>query len=259
MSLIKNLLASNSFWVLNKAIVQELRSLEAGAFLTVLADKYAYHESNNELIKSDGLAYFYATSEHIESLTFINYRGQKKLINLLEERGLITTKLMSVPAKLHFHICENKILQIVKTSFAESAKLDLQKAENINKEHNTNNILSNNTAEKSFSTDMFGNQEKTLFRDSTANSKTVIEKKFAAEIEAGVDVKYYVTLVKDWNDKLPTRTKTQRDKALRNANGWIATIRDFMRSDQKKGTLKKVGQAAQVETGADFFKRYQDR
>lgn len=136
--MIKTLLASNSFWVLNKALVKQL-GLEASAFISVLADKHSYHQERNELVFHEDNFYFYATSKYIQDVTGISYKRQKGIIHLLEGKEAIKTCLMGVPAKLYFTICEYNILQMVNHSIAERSKLELPKGNNIYKEQNTNN------------------------------------------------------------------------------------------------------------------------
>lgn len=62
--------------------------------------------------------------------------------------------------------------------------------------------------------------------------KSLFLGKFKKEIELGVDVEYYFNSVKDWSE-----TKTQA-KFKRTAKGWIATARNFMRSDKNENKLK---------------------
>jgi len=157
--MVKNVLSSNSFWVLNKALVSHLKSLETAAFISVLADKYIYHESRNELVEYKSDQYFYATSSYIEQATFISYKRQRGIIKLLEADGIIKTKRMGVPAKLYFTICQKRLLQIVNSVCAQREEPVMPKGKNIYKEHNTNNTKTNNKDNKGF---VFKNELKKL-------------------------------------------------------------------------------------------------
>lgn len=128
---IKSILGTNSFWMVNKVIAKHLQSIEAALFLAYLIDKDDYHRSKGELINIEGHNFFFATSEKIEESTTLSYRKQKKCIKVLEDAGFIMTVLNGVPAKLHFAICKNKILQNVTSSISETQKLDLAKTQNI--------------------------------------------------------------------------------------------------------------------------------
>lgn len=101
-----------------------------------------------------------------------------------------------------------------------------------------NTSIDNNTIN---STGLFGETKKdqiSSFRNSDANNFKVFELRFASEIQIGVDVRSYFDDIISWSDKLPTRTKTQKDFALRTPDGWISTVRDAMSRDKKKGKLK---------------------
>jgi hypothetical protein len=87
---------------------------------------------------------------------------------------------------------------------------------------------------------LFPEPLKTTFRNSSANSNFTMH--FAKEAEAGIDIENYRNRTLEWSDKLPERTKTQRDKAWRTADGWLSTVKTMMRTDKKAGKLKMVGQ-----------------
>lgn len=116
--MIKNILSQNSFWIVNKGIAREI-GLEAALLLSDLVTKSEYFEANNLL--EDG--YFFNTSENIEQDTTLTYHKQKTALKLLEGLGLIEISLVGVPAKLHFKIFENKILNFLNTGIQKSSIL----------------------------------------------------------------------------------------------------------------------------------------
>lgn len=119
-----------------------------------------------------------------------------------------------------------------------------------NTDSSTNTDLKNNTDDRrngisqSSSNELFANdsEKTTRFRDSVANNWNIIGEEFSAEIQAGIDVRRYMDELIEWSDRLPVRTKTQKDKALRTARGWIAKIRTSIRTDHKKGSLKMMNE-----------------
>lgn len=146
--LLKNVFCVEAHWIVNKRIAREV-GIEATVLLMHLTEKYIFYHRENELVMSEGTSYFFATSKEIERDTTLGYRAQKNSIETLTENGLIRTKLMSTPAKIHFSISEQNIVNLLnsdlsepqnkysqnrKTSISETRKLVLSKRENTYKE-----------------------------------------------------------------------------------------------------------------------------
>lgn len=82
---------------------------------------------------------------------------------------------------------------------------------------------------------------KTLFRNSeifslvrelpTGTDYSALMEKFNKPEYQGIDIAYYFHCVADWSDSSGT---------MRTANGWLATMRTFMRRDKEDGKLKMV-------------------
>lgn len=123
----------------------------------------------------------------------------------------------------------------------ESLGLPLNKnlGYNINNTDNTNND-NNNMPQIDFATEPHeACERKTLFRNSDVykmikfdgngvGDYTEFERKFATPEFEKVDLVYYFHAVADWSDqKNMKRTK----------NGWLATIRNFIRGDMEKNKL----------------------
>lgn len=128
--------------------------------------------------------------------------------------------------------------------FTENPKTENPSLLNTN---NTNKTENNNIAsQEDFAPDLFGEvgkDKKTLFRNSSVYSSVVtsqgeewsaLESIFAGPEFADVDIVYYFYAVADWSDSA-NKKKTR--------NGWIATMRNFIRGDIEKGKLhtKKKG------------------
>lgn len=142
-----NILSQNAFWRINKALTVHLDDITASAIVSFLVDKEQYHRANNSMVEDEGELWFYATSEAIHEETRLSYRKQKAAFKKIEDAGFIRTKLMGLPAKVHFSIDHDKIIEVIigenkfsksgKTSFSENAKLDLAKTQNNNKNKET--------------------------------------------------------------------------------------------------------------------------
>ena len=92
---------------------------------------------------------------------------------------------------------------------------------------NTNN----NSIDKN---NYYNKNKKTLFSENSvlANIDFVLDK-FAGEEYKEVDMAYYYYAVRDWSDSSNTK---------RTENGWIATIRNFIRMDIERNKLHKKTQ-----------------
>ena len=118
----KHLLSSSAYIVVNKILSKRV-GLKASVLLADLISKENYFENRGEI--KDG--FFFNTSKNIERDTTLTYCKQKGAIQILEDEGFIETKLMGMPATLHFKILQNKIDSFLKTSIKETSKLDLKK------------------------------------------------------------------------------------------------------------------------------------
>ena len=139
---IKNILSGNAHWQVNKHLSRIFGDLRASVLLSDFIDSYLFFEEKRQLYARDGLLWFFETSEKTEEKTMLSYREQKKCISILEKHGVIKVGLYGQPAKLHFSICEDKIWQLLNSSIAETANLELSKTQNyLYKEYNIKNIL----------------------------------------------------------------------------------------------------------------------
>lgn len=139
---LKNVLGKDAFWQVNKKIAFAT-SLDAAVILAELVNKESYF-SNSLIYHKDypDTPFFYATAENIKEQTTIGYKPQKAAIQLLESFGFIITKLMGVPAKIHFSICDDAIIEFLvneqnkycpngKTVIAKTVKQETPKSQNI--------------------------------------------------------------------------------------------------------------------------------
>jgi len=125
----KNVLSQNAFWIINKQLAKEV-GLDAALLLSDLITKFEYFNENNQV---DDNGWFFNTSENIEQDTTLSYFKQKAAIKVLIEYEFLETKLVGIPAKLHFKILQNKISSFLNTC--------IEKTQNV---YNKNTINNNN-------------------------------------------------------------------------------------------------------------------
>tara|TARA_R100000935_G_scaffold1715_1_gene5234 strand:+ start:265 stop:933 length:669 start_codon:yes stop_codon:yes gene_type:complete len=136
----KHLLSSSAFLIVNKQLAKQV-GLKGAVLLADLISKEEYFIANG---MTDG--WFFNTAKNIEKDTCLTTHQQSKAIKMLEDLGIIETKVVGIPAKKHFKIIENKLLSFFNTSFKETDKqvYKKQKTYNKNKEIRiTNNTISN--------------------------------------------------------------------------------------------------------------------
>ena len=135
----KNLLSSTAFLVVNKELARKV-GLNETVLLSDLISKEQYFIENKQI--QDG--FFFNTAKNIQADTTLTAHQQRKCIKNLKSLGIIETKLVGIPAKLHFKIIENKLLNYFNTSYLKSEEQVVKKTQTINKNKeiriNNNNI-----------------------------------------------------------------------------------------------------------------------
>ena len=135
----KHLLSSTAFLVVNKKLAKEI-GLHETVLLADLISKEQYFIENNQI--QDG--WFFNTAKNIQEDTSLTAHQQRKAIKKLKALGIVETKLVGIPAKLHFKIIENKLLSYFTTSYSKTAQQEVKKTQTINKNKeitiNNNNI-----------------------------------------------------------------------------------------------------------------------
>ena len=128
--IVKDILLSSNFWVLNKKIVKSL-GVECSLFLSVLAE--AENIFKREWIIQE--------SSTIEELTGMSNHIQTKCIKMLIGKGFICKQNRGIPMKRHFKLNYEKIaetlsqsqsLNSLKTSIENSSKLECENFKNLN-------------------------------------------------------------------------------------------------------------------------------
>lgn len=193
----------------------------------------------------DGRTWTYNSADAFAKLLpFWNSRQIRRILKSLEEKEVIVTGNYNASAY------DRTTWYAFADSFLQKCNIDVQKSVNGNPESgrcieqdiynnpdiDTNKRPNNNTAEGSLfpslpvkKKDRGTTEPLCLF----AKSKYSDLDKFKAEFEgpefAGVDIEYYFHAVADWSS---SKSKKRAD--------WIATARNFMRSDMAEGKVKKI-------------------
>ena len=104
------ILWQNAHWIINKDLARDVW-IEWALLLSDLIDKQEYFTNRWELTEE---WFFYNTIENIEKDTTLSNHKQKQAIKILKEKWYIEVQLKWIPAKLHFKVVENKILNFLK-------------------------------------------------------------------------------------------------------------------------------------------------
>lgn len=176
--LIKQLFSQNAHWQINKDFAREF-GLDAAILISDLVDKWMYFECSE---------WFYNTSENIERDTTLSYHKQKEALKILVSNGFIETQLNGIPAKLHFKIVQNKILNFFNTCIKNTSKQDVKEF-NINKNKvikikNNNKDKADKSANYDLMVEVYFNLYESLFNFKPTFQ--AIDGKMIKEIEAKI-------------------------------------------------------------------------
>ena len=141
----ENILASSSFLIINKVVLQEI-GVDASIVLSHLVHRELYYKKENQL--KDG--YFYNTSVTISCATTLSYYQIKQSIETLKKHKFIDCKRKGIPARLFFKINHTQLLNFLRTSNELNSTLDCELAENkIYK--NPQEVIKNKVIKKNYS------------------------------------------------------------------------------------------------------------
>lgn len=138
-TMVKELLLSSNYWVLNKNMVKTF-GIETAFLLTNLA------EAEQMMSTDDG--WFYQTSDTLEDLTTLSRYKQDNAIEQLENAGILEKDVRGIPAKRYFRLdykaLANKIVNNSQTSVQKNdnqvfEKLATNKELNIKKVNRESN------------------------------------------------------------------------------------------------------------------------
>lgn len=147
--LILSHISSQSFLVVNKKILQILGPNQT-ILLSNLIDKYQYFRDRGRLVKNE---WFFLTREKQMEQTGLTEHHWNTSRSELENRELIVTKRMGVPARLHYKIDLRQIWALIKTSLHRSTKQDYMSSQNYYKETKNKETINK---DKKLKKDFFG-------------------------------------------------------------------------------------------------------
>jgi hypothetical protein len=144
---VKHLLSSTAFLVVNKKLAKKIGLHETVLLADLISKEEYFKEKEYSNYEMGG--WFFNTAKNIQEDTSLTAHQQRKCIKNLKALGIIETKLVGIPAKLHFKIIENKLSSYFKTWSKETTKLVVKKPQTINKNKEIiiNNNISNNMIE----------------------------------------------------------------------------------------------------------------
>lgn len=127
--IVKQMLMSNNYWVLNKDLVK-LFGLEAAFLLSNFAEA--------ETLMADDDGWFYQTSETVEKMTTLSRHKQDQAVIVLEKSGVLEKTVKGLPPKRYFRIDYECLTNLfVKNQQINMRKIDKSICEKsaTNKEH----------------------------------------------------------------------------------------------------------------------------
>lgn len=228
--------------------------------------------SGNELLcysliygfTQDGETEFYGSLNYVASALNITKQNAKKVIDRLLERGLLEKKEIYFSGVKFCHYVANRnnngVAETATGGYrnnnggvAETATGGMAETAPNNIEHNSNHSIIDNAADGGlFPGEQIVEQEPKqrgtteplcLFVNSKYNRYEDFAACFAKPDFANIDIAYYYHAVADWS--------AQRGKKMKD---WIATARNFMRSDMEKKKLHTIQAAGDFDI--EGFKQY---
>lgn len=142
-----DLLDSGNFQTYNREVARVLKSVNSAILLSELINRYNYHSQRGELVSylNHPGDWFYYTVDKCEERTCLSPAEQKTAIKILESYGFFLKKAIGLPAKRHFQINIDKIIEFIigSKNISSSAKSTEQDERN-----SPNTIGENNSANK---------------------------------------------------------------------------------------------------------------
>jgi hypothetical protein len=179
MSNVASVLLGQANIMVNKNLARVIGLQEAVMYCELLS-KSKYFTEKNQLTEDD---YFYNTAEDLLDSTALSRYQQTSCINTLVKIGLIETKLMGLPSKKYFKICDcaDKIIEILhqgnlkhtefqlsrnfKPCIKETSNLAFKKLET----NNTNITILNNNNKKDYASSCSEDENNFSFSQETSN------------------------------------------------------------------------------------------
>ena len=231
-----NVLANDNFIVVNRSLIKIL-GLKETIILGELASEYNYYK-NNELLDENG--YFYSTIENIENNTTLSSYEQKKCLDNLSNRGIVSVVLKGIPAKRHIKINTLPIINLfannLETSFQKIKKLDCEKLGT-----NNNNIKNNNK------------------NNNINTKKKVIKEKYGTYGRVKLTTDEYLKLVNEFGEDFIKQQIELLDEYVESNNNknkysnFNLVLRKSIRENWFKKNNKKGGSSSFLDTMKEIY------
>lgn len=245
-NLVKEILKSSGYWVLNKTIAKEF-GIDGALLLSVFAEA--------ETMMGDEEGWFYQTAETIEEITGLSRFKQDNIITELEKQGIIKKEVRGIPAKRYFKLdCEplaNKFVNNSQTSMQEIRKQDCEKLAT-NKEHNNKERNKERNNKEPSAYDLLSEGLKSTFDE---------YRKMRKEMKSKMTDRAETLLINKLN-KMATTDKEKIDILNQSImNGWksVYPIKDNMQSKKEKSQdeifdeYRRKYVDPQMNSEGDFF------
>lgn len=94
----------SKYWLIEKAFVLKIGCIETAVLYASMIERHEYKFEYGIEKRVDDAWYIEYTSKDIKKDTNLSYKKQKKCIDKLIKHGFVKTKLIGIPAKLHYSL-----------------------------------------------------------------------------------------------------------------------------------------------------------
>lgn len=207
------------------------------------------HLSGSELLcfaiirgfTQDGETEFTGSLAYLSSALNITKPNTKGVLDRLLKKGLIDKKEVFISGVKFCHYSINKGIIETITGYSQNNNGGIiETMPNNNRDNNIDNSKENIffSNETNIQKQRGTTENLCVFANSRYYDLEAFKECFTGEEFKDIDIAYYYECIKDWS---AAGSKKKHD--------WIATARNWMRSDKEKGKLKKVPEAYDPMTG----------
>lgn len=138
------LLSQSARWVINKQLAHTI-GLDSALLLSELSDQYEYWQEKDQLIECDWDLYFYASGEKLKENTWLSIKKQRVAVQKLIQIGFIKSRLMWVPATLHYSLIHTIIEEKLKSQLVQNGQTRCAKKAQLVRSKRTNKLYPKGT------------------------------------------------------------------------------------------------------------------
>lgn len=142
--IIMRLLSQSARWVINKQLAHTI-GLDSALLLSELSDQYEYWQKKDQLIECDWDLYFYASGEKLKENTWLSIKKQRVAVQKLIQIGFIKSRLMWVPATLHYSLIHTIIEEKLKSQLVQNGQTRCAKKAQLVRSKRTNKLYPKGT------------------------------------------------------------------------------------------------------------------